>query len=101
MEGERIMGRLQARMSASGARSDVGTMVLVREQQAAEIEFGTEITAYTGAKRAEQFRFEKTGRLMQADIHKQTARQVWSEGKRKAFGYVLGGTSTMLDNRYE
>jgi hypothetical protein len=92
-EGAKAGGRLQAAMSASGARTDVGTLVLVREQQADEIELAKEIRAYKGEIAIGRHEAIGRGHRMQARIHKRKGEQLWSAAKMNAVNTILGGAS--------
>lgn len=94
-EGVRIEARIQVAQSASGARSDVGTAVLVREHQRAETELLKDITAYEFAVKAQHLQSIEIGWRMQAKILKQKGKQVKKMGRMQAVGGLLGGGSQM------
>ncbi len=94
-EGVRVEGAIQVAQAASGARSDVGTAVLVREHQRAETELAKDIIAYQFAVKAQHLQSIEQGWWMQVRILKQKGKQVKKMGKLQTVGGLLGGGSQM------
>lgn len=94
-EGEKAGGALQVAMSASGARTDIGTLVLVREQQAYEVELSKAIRQYKGEIATMRHEAVALGHRFQAKMHKEKGKHVWSAAKMNAAGTILGGASKM------
>lgn len=98
---ERIKGRLRAELAASGARTDVGTPLLLAEEQAAELELESYLIGYearTGARRA---RTQAEIDIAQGKIYKERARQAMPAAYTKAGKTLLTGFGTASRRSYE
>lgn len=90
-EAERIKGRLRAELAASGARVDVGTPLLMAEEQAAELELESYLIGYEARTYARRARTQAELDIAQGKIYKERARQAMPAAYLKAGGTLLTG----------
>lgn len=95
LEAEQIAGRLRVRQGASGARTDVGSPLLIRAQQWAESELDNFLIGLEGRTRVSRFESEAALERVQADVYGQSARNARRAGYLGAGTTILGGLGSM------
>lgn len=90
-EGERIKGRLIARLGASGARLDVGAPIQLLNEQAAVLDLDNALIGFEGRVEAARFREE----AVQLKFRGRIARQRGRAAQRAAF--IGAGSSLLTD----
>ena len=94
-EGALITGELKARMSASGVRTDVGTPLLIQEEQEAELELENMLIGYEGQLLAKRYRSQAELDYMQSGIYKRKAKSAKTAGTIGAGAALLQGFGTV------
>lgn len=94
-EGALITGELKARMSASGIRTDVGTPLLIEEEQQAELELENMLIGYEGQLLAKRYRSQAELDYMQSGIYKRKAKSAKTAGTIGAGAALLQGFGTV------
>ena len=91
MEAEQIMGSMRVAQGASGARTDVGTPILVRAQQWAELELENFLIGLEGRTQVSKYRSEAAIQRVQASVYGQAAKNAKTAGKLGMATTILGG----------
>lgn len=86
-EAERIKGKLRAKLSAAGVRTDVGTPLLLAEEQTAELELERQLIGYEARTEAQRARTQAQLDILQGKLSKQKGRAA-----RKASYFKAGST---------
>lgn len=95
MESEQIMGTMRVQQAASGARTDVGTPLLIRAQQWAELELDNFLIGLEGRTQKTRYEQEAAFQRIQARYYSQAAKSAKKAGKLGAASTILGGFATM------
>ena len=94
-EAEEIMGSMRVRQAVSGARTDVGAPLLVRQSQWAELELENFLIGLKGRTQKSKYEMEATMHKIQAGYLRSVEKSAKRAGKLAAATTILGGFGTM------
>ena len=95
LEAEQVVGKMRVAQGASGARTDVGTPLLVRSEQWAELELDSFLIGLEGRTRVSRFKSEAGMERVQASVYGRAAKNAKLAGTLGAVTGILGGLGTM------